>query len=1329
MVAGLEEVTRLVAGTGYVCALTAVGEVFCWGANEYGQLGDGSTASSLIPVKAFGVGGAVDIAARHHHTCALFEDESVRCWGRNDYGQLGDGTVASQPEPGIVMGLDDYGDCAQCADPNPCTEDVCLSDGGCDHPQKPDGVPCGPGKTCAGKVCQEATPEQPLIAVGQEHTCVVRSDGRVACWGRNHYGQLGMGKVSPLKAQPWDVAGVTEAISVVADYHRTCALLEGGKVNCWGRNEYGEHGDQTTVDSSAPVEAFQLTDALKVTAGHHHTCAARTGGQAACWGRNDLGQLGDGTYLARLEPSPVAGLDEVFDIDGGATHTCALVAGGKVWCWGFGNYGQLGFGLAADSKTPVEVAPGIAQLDNARQVVVGDTFSCALKVNGSVVCWGHNANGQLGNGTASDAATPVSVQGLSDVAALTAGKNYVCALTSQGTVYCWGSNSHGQLGDGTLIQRTLPVKAYNLSEVVSVAAAHFHTCALKSDDTVACWGSNDYGQLGTGDVEGSTEPAQGQALDPYRFCGLCLDENPCTQDSCAAQGGCAHPAVDDGTPCGTGQVCADGVCAAEAVEPRPMATGIAHSCVIRGDGRVSCWGRNELGELGTGTKTPLLATPRDVAGIESAVEVVAGYRQACARLADGSLRCWGRNAHGEHGNGTTDWSGTPVEPEGLGEALQVSMGENHACALRADGKVVCWGDNTSGQLGDGTNQSRTKPGEVVLDLEEASAVSAGSHHSCALKSGGRVVCWGRNEHGQLGNGLAGDSLAPVDVAPGAAGSWQAVGLSGGDGFTCAVRTDGKVVCWGDNTGGQLGNGTTVDSVVPVEVKGLADAVAVAAGYGYACALRSNQRVYCWGSNSYGQLGDGTTNDSTQPVKVFSLSSVSAIAVAEHHGCALKDDDTVRCWGRNHFGQLGLGTIEPTTWPVEVVRLDESGECAPCDDQNPCTDDKCNSDGSCDHEDRPDQTPCGSELHCEGGQCVATTAYVTSLASGDWHSCGLRPQGSVKCWGRNQIGQLGSGSLSSYQAWPQDTAVITTGSGLTSAYEQTCALLADGSARCWGYNGHGELGDGTEDNAATPSPTKVLTDTVSIAMGESHACALLADGQVMCWGNNDYGQLGDGTTEAKSQPVEAVVGLTEVSAIAAGDGHSCAIRSGGRVLCWGRNDAGQLGIGLTQEFHVPVEVVGGDAGLWMARRVAAGGRYTCAVKTDGTAACWGHNSHGQLGRGNTVGSTVPVSVKSLTGIRDLVAGGNFTCAALENQSAQCWGYNGHGQLGDGSTTQRKTPVEVGNLAKVRFVAVGDSHSCAYQSDDTIWCWGRNNYGQLGNGSTNPWTSPKHVSQFP
>jgi alpha-tubulin suppressor-like RCC1 family protein len=356
----------------------------------------------------------------------------------------------------------------------------------------------------------------------------------------------------------------------------------------------------------------------------------------------------------------------------------------------------------------------------------------------------------------------------------------------------------------------------------------------------------------------------------------------------------------------------------------PINGGGLDTCALLSDGTAKCWGWNAYGQLGDGTTTDRYA-PVSVVGLSNAIAISAGIMHTCALLSDGTVKCWGYNAYGELGDGTTTNRNTPVSVVGLSNAVAISTGDLHTCALLSDGTAKCWGSNAYGQLGVDpiTYGTQSSTPVSVVGLSNAIAITAGGYHTCALLSSGSVKCWGWNYYGQLGDGTNTWKSTPVSVY----GLSNVVSISGGKYHTCALLSDGTVKCWGYNADGELGDGTATNRYTPVSVSGLSNAIAISAGDYHTCALLKDGTVKCWGYNAYGELGDGTTTNRYTPVSVSGLSNVVSISAGGFHTCALLSDGTAKCWGSDGNGQLGdywgAGTSHPT--PVTVLNYNIGGK--------------------------------------------------------------------------------------------------------------------------------------------------------------------------------------------------------------------------------------------------------------------------------------------------------------------------------------------------------------------------------------------------------------------
>ena len=343
---------------------------------------------------------------------------------------------------------------------------------------------------------------------------------------------------------------------------------------------------------------------------------------------------------------------------------------------------------------------------------------------------------------------------------------------------------------------------------------------------------------------------------------------------------------------------------------RILAAGGNHTCAIE-NGELKCWGENKAGQLGDGTFEDRIVPTKAVVFSGSAVSVAAGYLHTCVVTDAGEVVCWGDNWAGQLGN-----LANPINDMGgkMGGFQAVEAGGAHTCALTGSGGIRCWGGNKLGALGDGTNENRQTPVDVIGLTSGVQAFAAGMDFSCAV-TGNRAKCWGADDSGQLGNGSYESTNQPVDVDGLGAG---VIGVAAGFFHACAITKTGEVWCWGENTAGELGNGTIAGSPVPVKVSGLEDAVAIVVGGSHTCALTKAGGVKCWGDNSHGQLGDGTIDGKDIPVDVTGLTGgVTALAAGASHTCALLRSGVVECWGLNGNGQLGDGTTMDRNTPVQI----------------------------------------------------------------------------------------------------------------------------------------------------------------------------------------------------------------------------------------------------------------------------------------------------------------------------------------------------------------------------------------------------------------------------
>lgn len=675
----------------------------------------------------------------------------------------------------------------------------------------------------------------------------------------------------------------------------------------------------------------------------------------------------------------------------GRWTACALLESGDVVCWGMNANGQVGDGTTIDRSLPVRVTG----LGTGVQAIGAGGGACALTAAGGVKCWGNTS------------LVPQAVDGLeSGVDAIAVGVSHACALVQGGSVKCWGSNEYGQLGDGTIVSKAAPVTVAGLHGVQRIAAGWYHTCAITDGGCAVCWGDNQFGQLGDGTRTARSTPVPVSSL---------------------------HAGV------------------------QAVAGGYQHTCALTASG-VKCWGGNAYGQLGHGDTQDHLA-PVDVVGLIGGMrDVAAGYVHSCAVDAGGGVVCWGGNDLGELGIGSFAGHRVPAPVSGLARGVKrISAGFKLTCAVTVDGGAKCWGNNHYGTIGRGTTAySQPAPAAVSSIGQPAANIAAGYRHTCAVTASGGVKCWGGNGAGQLGNGTTSEwQHPPVDVSGlGSGVRMVTVGIA----HSCAAMLNGSVQCWGWNRSGQLGDGTVVLRSAPVTVVGLEQVQAVAAGDEHTCALTHGGGVLCWGANTYGQLGIGSTSEKWTPVAVPGLGAgVQAIAAGMYHTCALTSAERVKCWGASYFGQVGDGTYENQYSPVDVIGLTEG---------------------------------------------------IQAISAGDDHTCALSRAGGVQCWGANRDGQLGDGTHDS-RATPSPVRWLLQGvKSIAVGRAHTCAVKDDGSMACWGLNDYGQLGNDATVTSAYPVDVVGSEEAVAtMALGGQHSCALTVSGSVLCWGYNNVLQLG------------------------------------------------------------------------------------------------------------------------------------------------------------------------------------------------------------------------------
>lgn len=682
-------------------------------------------------------------------------------------------------------------------------------------------------------------------------------------------------------------AAATDIAQVKAGLYHTCVLTTGGSVKCWGANGNGQLGlgFASSVEEVPAVVDFGSSPVTSLSVGGKYafgsfSCAVASG-SAKCWGYNSSGQLGNSSNVTSFIPVSVTGIvDPVTEVATGGTFACALVSGG-VKCWGSNGYGQLGNGTTVSSNFPVDVS-GLGAGSGVVSISAGSETACAiLGVGGTIKCWGRNDYGQLGNNSTISSSTPVDVSGIISGASKVSNATYhTCALVSGG-IKCWGANGSGQLGNGNNVAQLTPVDVIGMTaNVVDVNVGgddnvgNPYSCGVSTTGTISCWGQN----------RGSV---------------MFGPSGPATVNT---------PFANSAVPSGAAQISTttDYIC--------------AKIISLTGFG-VSCWGQDFYGNFArVGSATNL--KPFDNLFTASVSQFsIGGYGSSCAVVSSGA-QCFGSNYYGQLGNSTFTTSYAPVDVTGMTNNVSKIVvsgngsggdGQVHTCAITTGGALKCWGANAQGQVGDNTATHRSAPVTIFANGVQDVEVAFGNHTCAIMITGGALKCWGRNDYGQLGNGLTATSYVPADVTGLTSGVTQ---VAASRVHTCAI-VNGGVKCWGANGHGELGLGTTGASILtPQDVPGLNSGVTSISASGLATTSRTcvvqNGAVKCWGNGSYGGLGNGSLIDRYSPTAVTGLggglgNEMVKVVINEYHTCALSATGALKCWGQIGMARSALAT--------------------------------------------------------------------------------------------------------------------------------------------------------------------------------------------------------------------------------------------------------------------------------------------------------------------------------------------------------------------------------------------------------------------------------------
>jgi alpha-tubulin suppressor-like RCC1 family protein len=1376
----VQSVAKAACGAFHTAVATTNGDVFTFGANDYGQLGlSNAVGPSTAPQLAFSysnvatsnvaytnnIGGYYALGAGQRHTVLgtnwSASNSPTYAWGDNSNGQLGLGTSAVGPYTFPQMMSSSY-QAAQI---------------GCGHSHTVmlsknlnTFAACGnnaSGQTVFPAVFPNAvglTKKLMQSSANATHTAIIDADGTLYVCGNGGSGQLGVefatgstnfptGGVSALMP----VSMFDQRIVAVSASDHTAAVDAYGRVYAWGANTYGQIGNNTSGGNAlVPIQISGLYGSLSsasvvvvaVACGSGHTVALDSTGKVHAWGYNAQGMIGrNNTTTPVIVPTLISGVYGslasasvvVVAIACGAAHTVALDSTGNVHTWGYNFYGQLGKntgGAGTDVYVPTLISGYYGSLASSSVVAIacGDFHTVALDSTGKVHTWGYNLAGQIGNNSVSTAIVPKQISGLYGsltsssvvVVAIACGVYLTVALDSTGKVHAWGYNAYGQIGIGTtgtgnytpaVISGVYGSLTSASVFVVAIACGKYHVVALDSTGTVHTWGQNTNGQLGNNGAA-----ANANVLVPTAI-SLTV-RSPAVTNRYLSQGYGYHKLIRD--------------------------------VLQQGNTYMQGAGDNTYGQLGDSTTTyRYSSTSTTTATFASAIVASASslFHSAVA-LSNGNVYAWGRNTYYECGLSTGGFVGSATGSlVSSVTAVDVACGTGVTLILTSTGTVAAMGTNLTGMLGNGgalTADTSASGPAVVSGLANIVAIRAGETFAVAVDSSGTLWCWGSNLYGQFGNGSTSAAVTtPVQILKSALGGFGVVDVGVGWGHTVVVNANHDVLSAGCNHLGQLGVATNAGTPnanstflrvtpFPPNAQGVACATypaAVACGPHHTVVLLANGTIRTFGNNDRGQLGlpNGSSGMSaTQyawPPAPLTAATTALSGLTYGNGNYTASASP----GPNSYMNFTPGT-SGGFW-IGATRYSTTAPYAPISG-------------------------------------VSTTAGGTSYA-GDWFQLQLpsaivlnkfslavaasyTPPATIHVVGSNDgttwtwLGTVGYNSLNTSSAYgmPGGMCYLPPSSTAYLYFRLIIGTLAGNSGTT--AIGCIQLFSGSISSYVPVRPYQYRNVAfVSASVNTTYVEATLPR-ETVTYASDGTTQITGIFTKVRSYGLkEWGSGETVPMQGGTAQAHTGVVLKSGSLHLWGYTIYGQIGNGATTpNVFVPLKISGVYGSLTSANvavtALSVAGLQTVALDSAGKVHTWGNNTYGQVGRNNTTTPvTTPLLISGVYGslssgsvvVVAISTGGNHMVAVDSTGKVHSWGYSGNGQLGNNTTTPNVLVPQVisgvyGSLIPssvvVTAIACGDFHTAAVDSTGKVHMWGYNASGQIGNNSTTQANVPTVIS---